>query len=134
MVKVVLGVIAGFVAWTILWLGSNALLMTLSPNWYGAGYLGLEQAIGLDQVFQLDSGILVLDLVRSVIISVISGFLAAVVAGENRRTPIILGLLLLMVGIAFQAMAWKYVAIWYHIAFLALLIPMTIVGAKLKKI
>lgn len=134
MVKVVLGVIAGFVAWTILWLGTNALLMTFSPNWYGTAYLALEQSVNLEQPFQLAAGIALIDLIRSFIISIISGYLAAVISGENRRSPLILGVLLLIVGIAFQAIVWNYIPIWYHIVFLALLLPMTFVGAKLKKV
>lgn len=133
MVKVVLGVIAGFIAWTILWIGSNALLMTFSPGWYGTAYLGLEQAIGLEQPFQLDAGIAMVDLVRSFVVSIVSGYLAAVIAGENKRSALILGVLIFVVGVAVQAMIWNYIPIWYHLLFLALLIPMTFIGAKLKR-
>ena len=36
MVRIILGVIAGFIAWSILWVGTDAVLMMLSTGWYGA--------------------------------------------------------------------------------------------------
>ena len=60
-----------------------------------------------------------------------SGFLAALIAGENTRTPLILGFLLLAMGLLKVVMSWPYVPIWYHVIFTALLIPMTIMGGKL---
>jgi hypothetical protein len=63
---------------------------------------------------------------------VISGFLAALIAGENKRAPLILGFLLLALGLLKAVMSWQYVPIWYHVIFTAILIPMTIVGGRLK--
>jgi len=62
---------------------------------------------------------------------VISGFLAALVAGENKRAPLVVGCLLLVLGIAKAVMSWQYVPIWYHVIFTAILLPMAIVGGKL---
>jgi uncharacterized membrane protein YfhO len=70
----------------------------------------------------------ILHLVRSVIVSIMAGFLAAVIARGNRNAPLGLGILLLAVGVLFEVMAWNYLPWWYHVAFLALLIPMTILG------
>ena len=133
MVKIVLGVIAGFVAWSILWVGSDQLLMTASANWYGAHQLGFEKAYINGEPFTADTTILLMHIVRSIIISIMSGFLAAVVAGENRRAPLILGILLLLFGLVVEIVAWNYLPVWYHIVFLVLLIPMTLLGGKLKQ-
>ena len=133
MVKIVLGVIAGFVAWSILWVGSDQVLMTASPNWYGAHQLGFEKAITNGESFTADTTILIMHLVRSAIVSIMSGFLAAFIAGENRRAPMILGVILLLVGIAVEAYAWNYAPAWYHILFVLLLIPMAMLGGKLKQ-
>ena len=65
------------------------------------------------------------------IVSVMSGFLAALIARENKRAPLILGLLLLAFGLLKMAMSWPFVPIWYHVVFTALLIPMAMVGGKL---
>jgi len=133
MLKIVLGVIAGFVAWSILWVGSDQVLMTASPMWYGAHQLGFEQAMTNKTAFAPDTTILIMHLVRSIIISIMSGFLAAFIAGENRRAPLILGVLLLLFGLMVEVMAWNYLPIWYHLIFLALLIPMNMLGGKLKQ-
>ena len=65
------------------------------------------------------------------IVSVMAGSLAALVAGENSRAPLIVGCLLLLMGIAKAVMSWPYVPIWYHVIFTAILLPTAIVGGKL---
>lgn len=74
-----------------------------------------------------------MNIVRGSIISVLSGFLAALIAGENRRSPLILVVLLVAFGLLIVAMSWIYVPLWYHIIFTSLLIPMPIVGGKSMK-
>ena len=133
MLKIVLGVIAGFVAWSILWVGSDQVLMIASPTWYGAHQLDFALAMANQMSFEADTTVLIMHIIRSIIISIISGFLAAIVAGENRRAPLILGVLLLLFGAMVEVMAWNYLPIWYHVVFLALLVPMTILGGKLKQ-
>ena len=132
MFRIILAAVAGFIAWSILWIGSDQVLMSAMADWYGAHQLAFEKAMMNKEPFAADTTILVMHIVRSIIISIMSGFLAAMIAGENRRSPVILGVLLLLFGIAIQAMAWNYLPVWYHLIFLALLIPMTIVGGKLK--
>ena len=64
-------------------------------------------------------------------VSVMSGFLAALIAGENNRAPLVLGFLLVALGLVKVVLSWRYVPIWHHVSFTALLIPMTIMGGKL---
>jgi hypothetical protein len=132
MVKIILGIIAGFIAWSIIWVGSDQVLMMASPDWYGAHQLGFERAMTNKDAFVPDSTILVMHIVRSIITSLMAGFLAVVISGEHLKTTWGLGILLLLAGIAVEALAWNYLPIWYHLIFLVLLIPMTIVGGKLK--
>jgi len=133
MLKIVLGVVVGFVAWSILWVGSDQVLMMASPNWYGAHQLGFEKAVTNQEPFSADSTILIMHLFRNAIISIMSGFLAAFVAGENKKSPLGLGIILLIVGVLVEAMAWNYAPAWYHIVFVVLLVPMPIIGGKLKQ-
>lgn len=133
MIRIILGVVVGFIAWSILWLGSDQVLRSVSPGWYGAHALRFETAAFNETPFAADTTILILDLVRSVIISLMSGFLAVFVANEAKKTTLILGVLLLVFGLYVQLSIWKYIPIWYHFLFLFLLIPMTIMGGKLKK-
>ena len=92
-----------------------------------------ETAAFNETPFAADTTILILDLVRSGIISLMSGFLAVFVANEAKKTTIVLGVLLLAFGLYVQLSVWKYIPIWYHLLFLLLLVPMTIMGGKLKK-
>ncbi len=133
MVRIVLGVIVGFIAWSILWLGSDQVLRSASPGWYGAHELRFESATINETPFVADTMMLILHLVRSVIISFMSGFLAAVVANESKKTTLVLGILLLAFGIYVQLSVWKFIPVWYHFLFLFLLIPMTMMGGKLKR-
>jgi hypothetical protein len=132
MVRIILGVIAGFITWSVIWVGSDQVLMSIWPDWYGAHQLAFQDAMMDKTPFEPDRAILAMHLFRSVIVSIMSGFIAAVVSGENKKAPLWLGIVLLLFGIMVQAMAWSYIPIWYHLFFLVLLIPMSILGGKMK--
>ena len=134
MLRIILGVIVGFVVWTILWLGSHTLFGILLPNWYGKVDAELMDAVTKGTGYTVDSTILILSLARSVVFSIFAGYITALIAKENKISTIILGVLLLIVGLLVQIEVWNYEPIWYHLPFLILLIPMTIFGGKLRKI
>ena len=133
MVRIILGVIVGFILWSILWVGSEKVLSAIWPEWYGAHQLAFESAVSNGGTFTADTTILLMNIVRGSIVSVISGFLAAVIARETKRSPLILGCLLVAFGLVIVVMSWSYVPVWYHVIFTFLLIPMTILGGRLKK-
>jgi len=130
--RIALGVIAGFFAWTIAWVGIEQMLSAMWPAWYGAHQLAFTAAIKNGAPFTADPTILLIHIVCASVVSVMAGLLAAWVARENKRAPVILGLLLLAFGVLKAVMSWPYVPIWYHVIFTALLVPMTMVGGKLK--
>jgi hypothetical protein len=134
MLKMVLGIIVGFVVWTVLWVGSHALFAALSPNWFGKMGTDMADAAGKGIPYQVDSTILILILIESFIVSIISGYVTAAIANENVLSTFILGILLLLVGILIQASIWNYMPLWYHLPFLIFLIPMAVLGGKLKKV
>jgi|SRR6188472_900821 len=133
MVRIILGAVAGFFAWSIVWVGSEKLLSAIWPQWYGAHQVAFEAAIANGGQFTPDTTILLMNIVRGSIVSAMSGFLAAVIAGENKRSPLILGVLLLAFDLLIVVLSWRLVPLWYGIIFTALLIPMTIIGGRLKK-
>ena len=133
MLRVILAVIAGFIAWSIMWIGSDQVLMMLSPGWYGAHQEAFQKAMFNKSEFTPDNTILIMHLVRAVIITLMSGFLAAFIARGNKNAPLGLGILLFLFGAMVQAIAWNYIPVWYHIVFLALLIPVSIIGGRLKR-
>ena len=133
MVRIVLGVIAGFFAWAIVWVGSEKILSAIWPEGFGAHQRAFEAALRNTNggQFTADTTMLLTHIVLGSIVSVMSGFLAALIAGENNRAPLVLGFLLLAFGLLKVVLSWPYVPIWYHVIFTALLIPMTILGGKL---
>lgn len=132
MIRSILGVLAGFIVWSIVWVGSEKILSAIWPEWYGANQLAFEAAVSNGGSFTVDTTILLMNIVRGSIISVISGFLTALIARENKRSPLILGFLLVAFGLLVVVMSWSYVPVWYHLIFTALLIPMTILGGRLR--
>ena len=131
MVRIVLGVIAGFLAWMIVWVGGEKILSAIWPA-FGVHQAAFQTAIETGGRFTADSTILLFHVVLGSIVSVIAGFLAALVAGENKRAPMVLGFLLLAMGVLKLVMSWPYAPIWYHVVFTAILLPMAMVGGKLK--
>jgi len=130
MLRIVLGVVAGFIAWMILWVGIEKVISALWPA-FGAHQKAFEEVIKNGGQFTADTSALLTHIVLGSIVSVIAGALAALVAGENSRAPLFVGILLLAMGILKAYMSWPYVPIWYHIIFTLLLLPLAIVGGKL---
>ena len=124
MLKLILGVIAGFIVWSLIFVGGEAVVRAIVPG----------AVAPADATYVGSIGILLGYLMRSIIASVLAGFTAALIAGENAKSTLILGVVLLAVGSMVQVGAWNMLPAWYHIVFLVLLIPMTIVGGKLKNI
>lgn len=131
--RIILGAAVGFVVWSVVWLGSEKALSAMMPTWFGAHQTQFEAAVAKGGDFKADNSILAMNCIRGPIISILAGWLAAVVARESRRTPIVLVVMLVAFGLLIVAMSWKYVPVWYHVLFTALLIPMPIIGGKLRR-
>ncbi len=131
MVRIALAVIAGFFAWVMAWVGSEKALSAIWQDGFGVHQRAFEAALKHGGQFTADMSLLLMHIVLGSIVSVLSGFLAALIAGESVRAPQILGFLLLAMGLLKAFMSWPYVPIWYHVIFTALLLPMTIMGGKL---
>jgi hypothetical protein len=119
--RIIAGAVVGFIVWSILWVGSSAILTVVWAD-YAAGV----------ETMNFSNGMLVLALIRSFICSIIAGFVAVLVSKELSKTTLGLGILLLVFGLFVQISAWNLFPVWYHLIFLLLLIPLTILGGKLK--
>jgi len=136
MLRIVLGVIGGFFAWLIVWIASEKILSAIWPT-FGVNQKGFEEAVKNGpgaSGFTADTTMLLTQFVLGSLVSVMAGALAALVAGENSRSPLVVGLVLLALGILKAVMSWQYVPIWYHIIFTAILLPMAVLGGKLINI
>ncbi len=130
MLRIVLGVISGFLAWLIAWVGSEKVLSAIWPA-FGAHQRAFEEAVKNGGQFTADTTMLLTHIVLGSIVSLMAGILVALIAGENTRAPLVVGILLLLMGIAKAVMSWQYVPLWYHIVFTAILLPLAIVGGRL---
>jgi hypothetical protein len=131
--RIVLGVIAGFFAWLIVWVGSEKILSAIWPA-FGVHQRAFEDAIKNGGQFTADTSMLLTYIVMGSIVSVMAGALAALIAGENSLAPLFVGILLLAMGIMKAVMSWQYVPISYHVIFTTILLPMAIIGGKLVNI
>ena len=118
----VLAVIVGYVLWTLLWLLGNAgLAVPFSDS--------TERFEAGEPI--TDVTYLVLALALSVVCSSLAGLVTALIAREKGRVAtLIMALLLLATGIAVQASAWDLMPVWYHLVFLALIVPVCTRGAR----
>ena len=121
MLRIIIGVVVGFIVWSILWVGFDAVLRAV--------WISYDESV---KAMTFSSTMLVIPLILSAIVSIISGFVAALISRENSKSSLILGILLLIVGIFVQMSVWDKIPLWYHLTFLILLIPMTILGGKLR--
>ena len=131
--RIILGAVVGFIIWTIFLIGSDRIWMALSPDWYGRHQTELETAVNNKTPYMADTTILIIAVMRSAIFSVITGFIAASVSKESFKSPLLLGIFLLAFGSFIHSMFLNNVPFWYHILILLPLIPLTILGGKLKK-
>ncbi len=121
MVRGILAVLAGFILWSVIWLATTNSIMAAMPE---------EVQPGSPVT---NTGILLLLLVVSVIASVASGYLTALIAKENTMKYVMaFGVINLAVGIFFQVQNWQFMPLWYHLIFLVLLIPAIVYGGKLR--
>lgn len=112
--------VAGFVLWSVLWLGSNSLLSIVTPDSYN------EDGSTDSQLLML------LILFISVLLSLLAGYVTArIVSGRSAGAVWGLGIALLAVGLLVQLSFWALFPLWYNILFLVLLIPGVLVGARL---
>jgi hypothetical protein len=117
----VLSVLAGMVLWTALWIPFNQGMQAAFPDLIDpARYLG-------------HGPVLVTFIVASFLFSVAAGYLTAALA---RRRPVhhaaALGVAQLLLGIGFEVSYWTLLPVWYHVVFLALLIPGNLIGGMLR--
>jgi len=121
MIRTIFSVLAGFALWSVLWLSLNAALTAALP--------GTFREDGSTE----SAPILLAILALSVVFSVLAGYVTAAIARAKAFPAAwILGLLHLTIGLVVQGMAWTTLPVWYHLGFLAFLVPGILLGAKLR--
>lgn len=116
-----LAVLAGYALWTALWLGGDAVFRALWPDAYPADFPATPMTAATP---------LLAALVLSVLCSFAGGRLTRAAARRPTGPVWALALALLATGIGVQASAWSALPLWYHLPFLALLVPVTLAGGR----
>ena len=113
--------ITGSAVWMLGALSMDAVLMSLAPSWFGPG--GRVQTAPL----------LLLMMSYSLLFSVSGGYVAGLVARRNEVShAFALGLLQFCLGVAATVRFYDTAPLWYHVAFLALLVPANVFGRMLR--
>ena len=120
MVREVLGVLAGIVAWAVIATLLNLPLRMLSPE-----YAAVEKAM----TFTL--WMMVARLGLSAVASVGAGFVAAKIGRRLRRPAVLTGLVLFALFAPFHVHIWTQFPAWYHLTFLCSLLILPVLGAQL---
>ena len=118
-IRSIFAVLAGNFIWTVLWIGSNAIITYLNPSVY-------EGRVD-------DVGVLSFTILRSFIFSIIAGYLTAWIAqwGEIKHA-VALSILQLTFGVVVSAQTFNILPMWYHLIFNVLLIPGAVLGGWLR--
>ena len=114
-------VLAGLVAWICV---ATAVNFALRVSW--PAYAAVEKLMA----FTL--GMQVARLLTGAFASLCAGFVAAVIA-KGSGTPVrVLAVVLLLLFVPVHYALWDRFPVWYHIVFLASLMPLTLIGAAWK--
>ena len=118
--RITLAIVTGVVLWGIVWnlftiAGTMLIPDELAPN------------MPITHV-----GILIAYLVISVPVSILAGYAGAKVAAEHATVAIkILAGVQLAIGVFVEVTYWELMPAWYHIIFLALIVPATLKGGQM---
>jgi hypothetical protein len=119
--RTIIAVLAGAAVWAALWIGGTQAASAAFPHLLAAG-----QPV-------THTGALVGLIVYSLPLSLLAGYVTAAVAvGDRMRAVWILAILQLALGVFVEMSSWSLTPVWYHLVFLALLVPATVYGGALR--
>jgi len=119
--RMILAVLAGAVVWATLWVGGTQALQSAFPSLLPTG-----QPV-------TNAGALIGLILYSVALSVLAGYVTAAVAARDPMPAVkALAILQLPLGIGFEVSAWNLTPVWYHLVFLALIVPATVYGGEVR--
>lgn len=122
MKRPILAFAVGLVVWVLLISVLDRALRILVP-----GYAAAEPTMS----FTL--GMLAARLLMAALTSLIAGAAAAWIAPSSPRLPVLLGTALLVAFIPIHVRLWSLFPFWYHLVFLATLIPLVALGSGLTR-
>jgi hypothetical protein len=121
MLRTILGVVAGVLTWMLVAIVCGLILRASWPE-----YAAVEETMS----FTLP--MLLVRLSISTVALLIAGWMAALVA-RSERGPLILGIVLLLIFIPIHVNLWDRFPVWYHLLFLLTLVPLSILGGRIRR-
>ena len=119
--RTIIAVLAGAAVWAVLWVGGTQAAAAAFPD-----LLAARQPV-------THTGALIGLIIYSLPLSVLAGYVTAAVAvGDRMRAVWILSVLQLALGVFVETSSWSLTPVWYHLVFLALIVPATVYGGALR--
>jgi hypothetical protein len=119
--RAVLAVVAGAAVWAALWIGGTQAAQAAFASTLAAGQpvTNVGALLGL--------------IAYSLPLSMLAGYVTAAIAARNPMPAVwALAILQLVLGIIAETSAWSLTPVWYHVVFLALVVPATVYGGLLR--
>jgi hypothetical protein len=117
----ILAVLAGAILWAVLWVGGTQAAQSAFPSLLAMGQPVTNAGALLGMIFY------------SVALSILAGYVTAAVASREPMPAVrALAILQLVLGIGFEVSAWSLTPVWYHLVFLALIVPATVFGGQMR--
>ncbi|MEE4298984.1 MAG: hypothetical protein V2J24_06045 [Pseudomonadales bacterium] len=119
-VRAIIAVVTCVFLWGLCWNLGNA----------GAAAVFPDELAGVERIEA--PGLLLMLVGYSILLSIGAGWLAAFLGRAAAATAVlVLGTVNLAIGIAVQTAYWDMMPLWYHLLFLACVLPATLVGGRL---
>ena len=122
MKRAILAVAAGLVLWVM-----PLPVLNRGLRIFVAGYAAAEVTMS----FTL--GMLVARLLIAALTSLVAGALVRWLAPASVHAPLLLGVILLIAFIPVHVRLWGLFPFWYHTVFLVTLIPLVVLGSRLRR-
>ena len=119
--RMIMGVVAGLVAWAAIVTVLNWGLRLWLP-----GYAAVEHAMEFTLAMKIAR------LSMAALTSLAAGAVIRAIAPASRWAPWIAGLVLLILFLPSHVYLWNKFPLWYHLTFLLTLAPLMALGARLR--
>ncbi|MBI3675081.1 MAG: hypothetical protein HY243_00485 [Proteobacteria bacterium] len=123
MLRKILGIVAGVIAWGVVVTLLNMGLRTAWPE-----YAVIDKAM----TFAFTVPMMAARLSESAVSSLVSGYLASLISKERAWTALLTGLVLLAIFAFIHYQIWNKLPLWYHLTFLMSLPVLSLIGGRLR--
>lgn len=95
--------------------------------------MGWPAYAAAEPTFAFTLGMMWTRLLLGAVSTLASGFVAGYICERDRGTVLVLGVFLLLLFLPVHYGLWTRFPVWYHLTFLVSLVPLTWLGAKMRR-